>query len=111
MKTLYYIPRIVSLGFVLFLSAFSLDVFSEYSGMQAIVPFLIHLLPALVLLLLILLAWKYDIAGVAIFVIVAVGYVALAGLSRPWSWYAFISGPALLIALLFFIHWILQRKK
>jgi len=110
MKIIYWLPRILSIGFVLFLSLFALDVFSEYRGWDIVLPLLIHLIPSFVLLAAALISWKYDLAGAAVFLGFAVFYVFMAGLNRPWSWYAAISFPSALVGILFFLSW-LQKKK
>ncbi len=104
-KLIYWLPRILSLGFVGFISLFALDVFSEYQGVSVVVPLLIHLIPSLILLGLSVIAWKWNLVGVVLFGLVALGYVAMVGWGRPWSWYAFISGPALLVAVLYYLSW------
>ena len=109
-KIVYWLPRILSIGFVLFLSLFSLDVFSEYSGWDAVLPFLIHLIPSFILLGVALVAWKYDLAGTIVFLGFAVFYVFAAGFDRPWSWYAGISLPSAVVGILFLLSW-LQKKK
>jgi hypothetical protein len=106
----YWLPRIISLAFVLFLSIFALDVFGEYKGWNLVLAFIIHLIPSLFLLLATIVSWKYDLLGALIFLSFAIFYIYSAGLGRPWSWYAFISGPALLIASLFFISWLYKKK-
>lgn len=109
-KIIYWSPRILSLAFVLFLSLFALDVFSEYSGWESVLAFLIHLLPSLVLLGITIIAWKHDLAGTIAFFGFAALYVFLAGFDRPWSWYALISSPATIVGILFLMSW-LQKKK
>ncbi len=111
MKIIYWLPRILSIGFVLFLSLFSLDVFSEYSGWNAVLPLLIHLLPSFVLLGAVAISWKRDLIGAIIFFGFAVFYVFAVGFDRPWSWYAGISGPAAVVGIFFFLNWLLKRKK
>ena len=109
-KIFYWLPRVLSIGFVLFLSLFALDVFSDYQGWDAALPLLMHLLPSLVLLGLIAIAWKYDLAGTIIFFTFAGVYIWTAGLDRHWSWYAAISGPAVLVGILFFLSWLQKNK-
>jgi len=109
-KTIHWLPRILSIAFVLFLSLFALDVFGEYSGWQAVLGFLIHLLPSFVLLAVILIAWKYDLVGAIAFLASAAFYVFMVGLDRPWSWYAGISGPAAVVGILFLLSWLQKRK-
>jgi len=108
-KIIYWSPRILSICFVLFLSLFALDVFNEYSGWKIIPALLIHLLPSLVLLALVIIAWKYDLVGMAVFFIAAISYVLAVGFHHHWSWYASISGPAVVIGVLFLLSW--RQKK
>jgi len=95
-KIIYWLPRILSIGFVLFLSVFSLDVFSEYSGWAAVLPFLMHLLPSFILLGMIIIAWKHERLGGFIFI--AIGLLLLF-FSRFES--MIISIPAIILGLLF----------
>ncbi len=108
-NTIYWLPRIISIAFVLFLSLFALDVFTEYTGWNLVIAIFIHLLPSLILLGVIVISWKYDLVGAIIFLGFAVFYVCMAGFNRPWSWYACISGPAVVIGILFLVSWF-QKK-
>ena len=108
---LYWFPRILGVACVLFLSLFALDVFSEYTGWSIVLPLLIHLAPALLLLVAVAIAWKYDLFGTYVFFGFALWYVWSAGLDRPWSWYAFIAGPAALVGALFLAHWLYARRE
>ena len=109
-KSLYWAPRILSLLFIVFLSLFALDVFSEYQGLSVLLPLLIHLLPSLVLLAIVIIAWKYDLVGAISFLAAAIYYIWMVGLDRHWSWYASISGPAVIVGVLFFLSWLRKRK-
>jgi cell division protein FtsW (lipid II flippase) len=111
MKIIYWLPRILSIGFVLYLSLFALDVFSEYSGLDIILPLLIHLIPSCVLLAAVLIAWKHDLVGVIVFLGFAIFYVFMVGLDRPLSWYMGISLPAAIVGVLFLLSWFQKRKK
>ncbi|MDD5290752.1 MAG: hypothetical protein PHZ04_01420 [Patescibacteria group bacterium] len=110
-KIIYWLPRILSLCFVVFLSLFALDVFGENTGWQAILGFLIHLIPSFVLLVIAIISWKYDLVGVIAFLGAAAFYVLMVGFGRHWSWYAGISGPAALVGLLFLLSWWQKRKR
>lgn len=109
-KILRWVPRLLSLAFVLFLSLFALDVFSEYPGAEAILPLLIHLIPSFALLAAVLAAWRYEWIGGLVFLGFAAWYVWEAGPGRPWSWYALIAGPAALTGALFFASWLRRRS-
>jgi len=108
---LYWSPRILAILFTAFLCLFSFDVFTEFSGLKSILPVVIHLAVPVVILLATILAWKKDLVGAVTFLGFAIYYVYMVGLDRHWSWYASISGPALLIAVLFFVNWLQNRKK
>lgn len=110
MKVLFWLPRIISICFVLFLSLFSLDVFTEYTGIQAILAFIMHLRYPFLLLLLSLIAWKYDLFGAVIFLGFAVFYILTVGLNRPWSWYVSISGPSVFVGMLYAVSWRNKKK-
>lgn len=109
-KALHLIPRILSVVFVLFLSLFALDVFDAYSGAAVIVPLLMHLLIPIVLLVALVLAWKWDLVGVIMFLGFAVYYIWMIGLGEHWSLYAVISAPSALIGILFLINWLVKRR-
>jgi len=47
---------------------------------------------------------------VIIFLGLAVFYVLAIGFNRPWSWYAGISGPAVLVGILFLLSWFKKRS-
>ena len=101
----YWAPRLLSLGFILFISVFSLDVFSEYSGVGIVLPLIIHLLPSVVLLLITAVAWRYELVGAVAFIGFATLYVLDVGLTRPLSWYLGIVLPAYLVGLFYLISW------
>lgn len=109
-RIIYWLPRGAALLFIAFLSIFAGDVFEQYHGWEAILPLLIHLLPSLVLLLVVMAAWKYELVGALLFLMAAIGYVWMAGLGRNWSWYAAIDGPALVVSMLFFLGWWRKRR-
>ena len=101
----FWLPRLLSIAFVAFISLFSLDMFSEYSGWESLLGFLIHLAPVFALAIAIGIAWKFEWVGVAIFFAMAIAYPFLAGFDRPWSWYAAISLPAAIVGCLYIWSW------
>jgi hypothetical protein len=110
-KLVFWTPRALSILFVLFLALFALDVFSENSGAAVIVPLLIHLIPSLVLLAAAAIAWKYDWFGALTYFGFAVWYVWSAGFDRPWSWYAAIVFPAVVVGTLYLASWMQLRRR
>ena len=110
-KIIHWSPRILGIAFVLFLSIFSFDVFLEYNGWSAILPFLIHLVPSFILLAVVIIAWKYDLVGAVVFFGFAIFYIFEIGFYRHWSWYVGILFPAIIIGALFLSSWLWKRKK
>jgi hypothetical protein len=109
-KILYWTPRILSILFVGFLFLFSFDAFKEYNGLATLPSLFMHLLIPLAVLIATIIAWKKDLAETTIFFFFAAYYVYMVGLGRDWSWYASISGPALLIGVLYLLNWLNKKK-
>ena len=107
----HWIPRILSIGFILFISLFSLDVFSEYSGAAVIVPLIMHLLPSILLLAVVLISWKHDLIGAVAFLGFAILYILDVGFGRPWSWYVGLVIPSAFVGILFLVSWIIKKRK
>jgi hypothetical protein len=96
--------------FVAFLCLFSLDSFTKFNGWQTVLVVVIHLAIPAVVLLGTIIAWKKDLVGMAIFFFFAVYYVYMVGPDRHWSWYASISGPAMLIGILYLANWFQNKR-
>ncbi len=108
---IYWLPRILSAIYILFLSLFSLDGFSpELSLWETLVGLFIHNIPQLILLVILIAAWRYEIVGGIGFIAVGLFYLAMISRHELWSAAAIIAGPALLIGVLFIINWIQKRK-
>ncbi len=65
--TLYWLPRIVSILFILFISAFALDVFSEPNWPLAL---FMHLIPSFFLIAITIVAWKNELLGGFLFLLI-----------------------------------------
>ena len=93
----------------------SLDVFSpELSFWQTLGALFIHNIPALVLLIILLISWKYEIVGGIAFVLAGILYIILL-MRNPFEWYMLswsiqISGVAFFIGILFLIGWFKKRN-
>lgn len=108
---LFWLPRILSSVFVVFLSLFALDVFNEYSGPAAVTPFLINLIPALILLLVVIVSWRHELVGVLAFLAFSFIYVSNVGLDKHWSWYVAIPLPSAIVSILFLLSWIKKKRR
>jgi hypothetical protein len=102
---LVWTPRLLGVIFAAFVGLFALDVFTEPSTVgQTLVAFVVHLLPAAIVLILLLIAWRWQAAGGLLFLAAGAGYaIAVVAGQRPLSWILAISGPLVLIGVLFLL--------
>jgi hypothetical protein len=72
-KFFYWLPRILAVLFIIFISLFALDVFGTGAGFwQEIGGFLIHLIPSYILIIATIVAWKREFIGGILFIIFSV---------------------------------------
>lgn len=70
---LLWIPRILTIVFILFISLFSLDVFEmDGSFLQKIGGFLIHNIPSFILIIILIVSWKRPFIGGVMFLAISV---------------------------------------
>ena len=94
-RTLFWTPRILAMLYIVFLSMFALDVFSEEHGFwRILVALSIHLIPAFVLIAGLILAWRWEWIGAALYAAAGVVYVAQ------------VLEPIFVIAALFLANWL-----
>lgn len=105
-RFLYSSPRVLGILFALFLSLFALDVFGVGLGLwDSIRAFLIHLTPVYGVVIALVLAWRRPLLGAILFPALALVYVISFGGRNDWIAYAVITGPLLLLGLLFLLNW------
>ncbi len=119
-RFVYWTPRILSIIFILFLMLFSLDIFEgNYGFWGTIVGLFMHNIPSLVLLVVLLISWKYEIVGGIAFILAGLLYITMILITAvatgfEWyylSWAAQISGIAFFIGILFLIGWFKKKKR
>ena len=77
-KFFYCLPRILGILAILFISLFALDAFEHGETIgQQLLAFLIHLIPSFVLLAFLLIAWRWELIGGIIFMLIGVGFTPL----------------------------------
>jgi len=107
---LFWSPRILCIGFAIFVSLFALDVFGEGLGFwQTGQALLIHLLPTAVLAVVLAVAWRWEWVG-AVLLAVAGALYAIKVLPQHPSWAASIALPLLVIAGLFLANWLKRSE-
>jgi hypothetical protein len=116
-KFVYWTPRILAIIFILFLMLFSLDVFGNgYSFWDTVLGLFMHNIPAFLLIIVLLISWKYEIVGGIAFTLAGMLYIIslfFRGILEWYilSWSLIIAGPAFFIGALFFVNWHKKRGK
>jgi hypothetical protein len=113
-RALFWAPRALSIAFVAFLSLFAMDVFGHHLGFWRTAQALtMHLIPSFVLIVALILAWRWEWIGAATYAVAGLLYVIwVVSMSRPVPpasrliWALSIAGPAFLIAALFLANWL-----
>jgi hypothetical protein len=111
LKLIRWFARILTLLFAAFLCIFAGDVFEEkYSFWMTIFALFMHLIPAIAILVILWISWRYEWVG-------GVFYPLLGGIYVWWAWdrfpvsvYFLIAGPLFLLGGLYFISWHFRRK-
>lgn len=108
-KFLFYTPRIAGILVILFLALFALDAFdTPGSAWVKIGAFLIHAAPSIILLVLLVLAWRWEWVGALIFGLAAALILIVSVIPR--SIYSlgnillFVL-PMAVVAVLFWLDW------
>lgn len=105
--------------FILFLMLFSLDIFEgNYGFWGTVLGLFMHNIPALVLAVVLLIAWKREWVGGIAFILGGIFYsirLLITAITTGFQWYYLswgmqISGIAFLIGIMFFANWFLKRK-
>jgi hypothetical protein len=110
-KIIHWAPRIAAILIILFAGLFSLDVFGTgASPLEVLGAFLMHNIPSIVMLVLLIFAWKRPVVGFVAFLVVAVAFIIffVRDFYAVSNLLLFVL-PLLLIASLFYADW--QRLK
>ena len=107
---LYWLPRALSILFALFISLFALDIFGEGYLFPAVLwALLMHLVPTMLIILTLIVAWHWEWIGTVMFTGLAIFYIIMTAFREHWSAYLAISLPLLVIAILWLAAW--RQKK
>lgn len=114
-KFIYWVPRVISILFIIFLAMFSLDVFTPgATAKDIIIGLFMHNIPALILVVVLIISWKYEVVGGIVFILAGLVYIIMVAIRQPWplvlTWSLTIAGPAFLIGILFMITWFKKKE-
>lgn len=106
-KWLTYAARTIHIAGLMFISLFALDVAEGQPLAEIVLGLIIHLIPSLVLLAFLAIAWFQPAAG-GVLLLIAGGSVFFA-LSNPILVNLMLGGPFILAGLLYLGGWWLNR--
>jgi hypothetical protein len=72
MKLLPLIPRLLSICAIAFVSLFALDSFEHGTLGEQILAFLLHMIPSLVLMIILAIAWKWELIGGILYILLGI---------------------------------------
>ena len=105
-RWLYWLPRVLSIVFALFISLLALDVFGEgYNFWETLVALFMHLIPTFILVAVLAIAWRWERVGAALFLALAIIYLVLTD-GRMLT----IPIPLIIVSLLFLVSWRVTLK-
>jgi len=108
---LYWAPRVLVLLFALLAATFAADGSGEHRGSwEWLFALGIHLIPSVVVLLVLAVAWEWELLGGALCVALGVLYIVVANPEIPLGIYLLIGGAPILIGALFWLHWWLAHR-
>jgi hypothetical protein len=120
MKYFHWIPRILCILAILFISIFAADAFSpELTWWQQISDFFLHLVPSFILLLILIISWKRELIGGIIFIVIGIIFTPIIfsmnyhnnhSLAISLSIIAAITMPFIIVGVLFLISYFHKRK-
>jgi len=101
-RTLYWLPRILAVLFILFISLFALDVFSEYQTIGEIaLALFMHLIPSFLLIIATVIAWRWRFMGGVLFVLLGTVSIFFFNSYEHILTFLLVSLPPILLGLLF----------
>lgn len=104
-RMMFWVPRILAIIYILFISVFAFDVWEMPGGFwQKLGGFLIHLLPSYAVLAVLLLAWVRPKLGGIGFILLAVAFALLFGWRDIYT-LLLLAAPLVLIGSLFLMEW------
>lgn len=126
-KIVYWTPRILSILAIALILLFGADAFDPKLSLQdQLIGFMMHSIPGVILILILLVAWKWELIGGLIYILIGVGftpfvfmmnYQRLERFQHPnpfWisvSIVATITFPFILAGALFVWSHVLRKKK
>lgn len=101
-KFLKWTPRVLTIIFIVFLSLLAIDVFEEFTFPEVLVALFMHLIPSLILVVLLIFAWRNPKWGGWPFIIAGLVSIYFFKTYEDIINFLIVSFPAILIGLMFY---------
>lgn len=110
-EILHWLPRLLGIVMAVFISIFALDVFGEgYTIGELMIALFMHLVPTLILIILLVIAWRWPHIGGVLFILLGMAFIILTYNRSHWTAILLIPTPVILIGVFFITDAILQRR-
>lgn len=119
-RIFHWLPRIICIISILFISIFALDSFSgELTIWRQLGDFIMHLIPSFILLAILIIAWKREYIGGILFTLIGVmlsPYVFVLNYNRNHSVsmslgiVLMITFPLIVVGILFIVSHFIKKK-
>lgn len=117
---LHWVPRIICILAILFISKFALNAFESYLTIwQQILLFMVHLIPSAILIGLLIIAWKWELLGGILFTLLGLGLTPMIfqhnydmdqSIVMSFGLVMMIALPLVIIGILFILSAVKRRK-
>jgi len=118
---LHWTPRILCILSILFISIFAFDAFEPgLTIWQQLAAFAMHLLPSFILFMMLVVAWRWELAGGIVFMLLGLGlspfiythnYAMNHSVSMSIGIIMMITFPFFLVGLLFVASYLVKKKQ
>ena len=118
---LHWTPRILCILSILFISIFAFDAFEPgLTIWQQLAAFAMHLLPSSILFMMLVVAWRWELAGGIVFMLLGLGlspfiythnYAMNHSVSMSIGIIMMITFPFFLVGLLFVASYLVKKKQ
>lgn len=108
-KILYWLPRVLAIAAILFMMVFSLDCFENQGFKDVLTCFIMHNIPAFIIIIVLVIAWKWEFIGGILFLAVFLGgSIYFRGFSTNPAVFVVMT-PFLVTGVLFIWHYVAQK--
>ena len=111
-KIFYWSPRVLATLAILFMMLFSMDCFEgSYALKEQLICFLMHNIPAGIVIVALIVAWKWELAGGILFLLAALAGSIIFKAFSGNSGVLIVLMPFVLTGILFILHSVLFEKE